>query len=617
MFRPSHFKPKNLKICTFDIETDYPDNPEDVILIGFYDGEKYYEFDNFDSFLGQSLKSKYYNNAIYAHNGGRFDFKFLLDSLSNYNYDYEILDVGGSILNIRIPFHKIVKTNGEIRFKYNINYRDSYALLKDSLHKITHSFKVPHRKKEANFFKPDEKDYIDKYKNWELFREYLEYDTIGLYEAIRHFEDIIHRYNGNIKLTIASTSINIFKNNYLKTNIFPINKNIQIGEMLGKPVILNIEDEIRNNYVGGRTEIFKRSGENLFYYDVNSLYPWVMHENKFPISNPVFATAEQITKNDVGFFQCNISYPECPHGIPLLPKKIFGKHYNKLIYPVGKWSGLYHSDMIKYAIKEGYDIEVLYGFIFDYEYLFKDFVNDMYSLRKENESYKLIFKYILNSLYGKFAQKRTTKQIIRVLDEDLFNLYQDVKPYIDELGLYEIEKIIDSNHIIPSISNTVTQMSQLEIYTWYKKAGFDVYNTDTDSFVTHKKMAHSKRLGDIKLEYEIEEAIFLFPKFYYFNGFDVEENKPVAIKKMKGFSKGIDNITYKDFFNALHYSDYSAFDLEYIDLWGYKESLRRKKQFMKYGLKRKSIKSDYNKRYVMEDNINTQPIRIENEIIIG
>ena len=132
MFRPSHFKSKNLKICTFDIETDYPDNPEDVILIGFYDGEKYYEFDNFDSFLGQSLKSKYYNHAIYAHNGGRFDFKFLLDSLSNYNYDYEILDVGGSILNIRIPFHKIVKTNGEIRFKYNINYRDSYALLKDS-----------------------------------------------------------------------------------------------------------------------------------------------------------------------------------------------------------------------------------------------------------------------------------------------------------------------------------------------------------------------------------------------------------------------------------------------------------------------------------------------------
>lgn len=616
MLSPTNFKSKNLKFATFDIETDYPDNPEDVLLIGFFNGKDYIEFNNFDTFLGETLKSKYFNYKIYAHNGGRFDFKFLLDTLINYDYEFEILDVNGSIINISVPFHKIIKNN-EIKYKYHIEYRDSYALLKDSLSKITNSFKVKHTKKDVNFFKPDEDNYLDKFNNWNLFKEYLKYDTIGLYESISHFEDILHSYNGNIKLTIASTSMSLFKNNYLNTFIYPINKNIEIGNLLGKKIILNIEDEIRKNYVGGRTEIFKREGDNLYYYDVNSLYPFVMSDNVFPISNPVFMLEDQITKKDKGFFQCKISYPKCKHGIPLLPKKIFGKNYNKLIYPVGEWTGLYHSDMIDYARKEGYDIEIEYGFIFDYDYLFKDFVKEMYSLRKENESYNLIFKYILNSLYGKFAQKRTTKQIIKILDNETFKKYESIKPYIDELGLYEIEKTIDSNHIIPSISNTVTQLAQLEIYKWYKKANFNIYNTDTDSFVTEKKLSHSKKLGDIKLEYEIENAIFLFPKFYCFNGYDVEKNKPVTIKKMKGFSKGIDKITYQDFFNALHFNDFKAFSLEYIDLWGFKESLNRKKQFMKYGIKKKSIKSDYNKRYVKNDNINTEPIRIHNEIIIG
>jgi len=617
MLRPTYYKPKNIKMCTFDIETDYPDNPETILIIGFFNGEKYFEFNNMDAFLGEALKSKYFNHTIYAHNGGRFDFKYLLETLHHYDYDFDILDVSGNILNIRVPFQLYKTKNGSILPKYNINFTDSFMLLKDSLHKITHSFKVDHRKKEVNFFKKNESNYTDKFDNWSLFKEYLEYDTIGLYEAIRHFEEIIHRYDGNIKLTIASTSLSIFKNRFLKTIIYPINKSIKIGSYLGKDTIINIEDEIRKNYVGGRTEIFKRYGEYLYYYDVNSLYPWVMHENPYPISNPIFVLGDQITKNDIGFYQCKISYPECKHGIPLLPKKIFGKNFNKLIYPVGEWTGLYDSKMIEYAKKEGYDIEIEYGFIFDYEYIFKDFIKEFYSLRKENESYNLIFKYMLNSLYGKWAQKRENTQIVKITNSDLFKKYKEVKSYIDDLDLFEVTQDIDSNHIIPSISNRVTQLSQLEIYKWYKKADFDIYNSDTDSFVTSKKLPHSKKLGDIKLEYEIDRGIFLFPKFYCFEGFDVKNQKHVTIKTMKGYSKGRELINYKDFHNGLFNSDFSAFDIEYVDLWGFKESLRRKHNFLNYGIKKKSIKSDYNKRIVLNDNINTQPIRINNEIILA
>lgn len=616
MLRPTYYSPKNIKACTFDIETDYPDNPEDILLIGFFNGKRYFEFDNMDAFLGEALKSKYFNHSIYAHNGGRFDFKFLLETLHKYDYDFDILDVNGNILNIRVPFQYYKTKKGKLLSKYSINFTDSFMLLKDSLHKITHSFQVPHRKKEVNFFKKDEPNYIDKFDNWKLFKEYLRYDAIGLYEAIRHFEEIIHRYDGNIKLTIASTAMSIFKNRFLNTVVFPVNKNIKIGSYLGKDVIINIEDEIRKNYVGGRTEIFKRYGEYLYYYDVNSLYPFVMYDNPFPISNPIFVLGNQVTKNDIGFFQCKISYPECKHGIPLLPKKIFNGKFNKLIYPVGEWSGLYDSKMIEYARKEGYDIEIEYGFIFDYEYIFRDFITEFYDLRKENDSYNLIFKYMLNSLYGKWAQKRENTQIVKMTNTDLFSKYKEVKSYIDELDLFEVTSEIDSAHIIPSISNRVTQLSQLELYKWFKKADFDIYNCDTDSLVTSKKLPHSKRLGDIKLEYEIDRGIFLFPKFYCFEGYDLKNKEHTTVKTMKGYNKGRDAITYNDFNKALFKKDYSAFDLEYTDLWGFKESLRRRKNFLNYGLKTKSIKSDYNKRVVLSNNISTEPIEICNEIIV-
>lgn len=613
MLKPSFYKAKDIKLCTFDIETDYPDNPEDILIIGFYNGKKYFEFDNMDAFLGEALKAKYFNHYIYAHNGGRFDFKFLLETLHKYDYDFiDILDVNGSILNIRVPFQHYKNKNGTVLPKYNINFTDSLMLLKDSLHKITHSFKVPHRKKELNFFKKDEPKYIDKFKNWDLFTEYLQYDTIGLYEAIRHFETIIHKYDGNIKLTIASTSMSIFKNRFLDTVIYPVNKTIKVqGDKL-----LNIEDEIRNNYVGGRTEIFKRYGEKLYYYDVNSLYPFVMYDNPYPVSNPIYVTGEQISKNDIGFFQCDIKYNECLHGIPLLPKKITNGGFNKLVYPLGSWSGLYDSEMIKYAINEGYEIDIKYGFIFDHEYIFKDFITEFYKLRKENPSYNLIFKYMLNSLYGKWAQKRENTQIVKIKNPEFFKKYKEVKSYIDELDLFEVTSEINSPHIIPSISNRVTQLSQLELYKWFKKADFDIYNCDTDSLVTSKKLPHSAELGDIKLEYTIDEAIFLFPKFYCFNGYDVKNKENVTIKTMKGYNKGRDNIEYSDFEKALFNKDYKPFDLEYTDLWGFKESLRRKNKFLNYGLKKKSIKSDYNKRIVLKDNINTLPLTINNDTVI-
>lgn len=51
--------------------------------------------------------------------------------------------------------------------------------------------------------------------------------------------------------------------------------------------------DINISYTGGSTDMFKPHGSNLFRYDVNSLYPFVM--SKFP--KPV---------GDIQFFEVNI-----------------------------------------------------------------------------------------------------------------------------------------------------------------------------------------------------------------------------------------------------------------------------------------------------------------------
>lgn len=43
---------------------------------------------------------------------------------------------------------------------------------------------------------------------------------------------------------------------------------------------------IRRAYFGGRTYVFQPYGEDLYYYDVNSLYPYIMKEYPMPASKP-------------------------------------------------------------------------------------------------------------------------------------------------------------------------------------------------------------------------------------------------------------------------------------------------------------------------------------------
>lgn len=99
----------------------------------------------------------------------------------------------------------------------------------------------------------------------EEFKEYSLQDSYCLYECIQKLQEMyLLDYNVDITtiLSTSTLSMKIFRKKLLKVNI-PILKRID-------------NDFIRQGYLGGATDYYRLKAENIYYYDVNSLYPFAL-----------------------------------------------------------------------------------------------------------------------------------------------------------------------------------------------------------------------------------------------------------------------------------------------------------------------------------------------------
>ncbi|MFW6377229.1 MAG: DNA polymerase [bacterium] len=347
------------------------------------------------------------------------------------------------------------------------------------------------------------------------------------------FQQGVNDIGGEVKLTSASTSLNIFRKSFQKFKL------VQEHYLLDKDK-KQVKDFIFNAYYGGRTEVFRR-GElyNLNYYDINSLYPSVML-NPLPNPNTVFIPDEVSEKNIICYEGVTYCYVQAPDdlNIPLLPYK--DKNTGKLIFPLGQWYGHYNNIELREAIKLGYKItpyeQILYKKTFT---PFKSFITNLYEKRlyykSINSSMEMITKLIMNSLYGKFAQRKNTNVDIKVLNsltqqdyEDilLYNTHYDVK---EDIAIKTQEEEFNGVHSFPILSSYITSLARLKLY-WYLSQ-YDVVYCDTDSIVTYDTLESSKELGEMKYEGHILKAEFFKPKMYYM------EKSEYTDVKIKGVSK--------------------------------------------------------------------------------
>jgi len=167
----------------------------------------------------------------------------------------------------------------------------------------------------------------------------------------------------------------------------------------------NISRDIRLGYTGGSTDMFIPVGENIHVYDVNSLYPFVMKQYPYPVGAPTYFEGNILLTDPIafGFFYVDILTPDN------LLHPILQIHYKtesgvRTISPLGSFSGWFFSEELYNAQKFGYKFIIKRGYLFEKEYIFKDYVEDIYNLRlnyPKTDPMNYTAKILLNSLYGK------------------------------------------------------------------------------------------------------------------------------------------------------------------------------------------------------------------------
>ena len=196
------------------------------------------------------------------------------------------------------------------------------------------------------------------------------------------------------------------------------------------------------------------------------------------------------------------------------------------------------SEEMNNALKFGYKFKILRGYLFDKEYIFTEYINDLYKIKKahnkDNPMY-LISKLLMNSLYGRFRMDYRFYDHAIIDNNELFDLIDNYsisevldlnnnKSLISYLYDKKIESINSDNtinnkyNISISIASAITASSRVHMSQFKSiNNNYNLYYSDTDSIYIDKpldKSFISDELGKIKLEYIFNEAVFLAPKVY-------------------------------------------------------------------------------------------------------
>lgn len=480
------------KIITSDIEAN---NWINLSMVGLFDGENYFIFSSIKKYLDHLVTKKYHNYKVYFHNGGRYDFLFLLESLFELGTLKFIQKVGGFIA---IFFES---KNG-----IKLSFIDSYALLPKSLDTLIKDFGITDYQKIEVDFNVKHK-FTDK-----VLREHLKNDCYSLYYILEKF----YNQEGFLTLTISSYAMKIFLSKFFNGVIWNVSE--------------STDKYFRDNfYKGGRVEVYKGYGKNLYYYDINSLYPSVMIED-MPLECPI--QTNKFMSDKIGFYEVEFLQDTYFLISPISIKTKTGNYYVN-----AKKGEIYSliSNEILYLKKKNIKLKIISGYYFQRKAkIFLNYVNHYYNIKKnsKNETDRQIAKLMLNSLYGKFGQK-LTGDVIEIRDTE--NVKYDFITYDAYNDLVLVHKDFNVKIKGVYISAYITSLARIKHLELMEKVGFEsIYYVDTDSIVTSKKIKTSDKLGAFKLEAEIREGVFITAKTY---GYIDKNNNEVT--HYKGFTKNV------------------------------------------------------------------------------
>ena len=366
---------KKRTIAVIDCETD-PFKRGRIpapFIWGFYNGETYEEFTNFNEVPSTKLLKDMRDTSelipylqsqdiiVYAHNGGKFDYHFLLPHLEPFS---EITIIAGRLAKFKI---------GQCEF------RDSYNL-----------FPVPMSAWQKQPFDYDLMERAERYKpdNWYKIRDYLYSDCVSLYDMTMKFIE-----RSGIVITQASASMKEWQ---------------AMTQEKAPKSDQYFYEKFHNFYYGGRTECFGSGLIDYQFYvvDINSAYPFAMlHSHPFSLEYVETDGNIGLSREDWGpcFFHVRA---RSRGAFPLRDKD------KSLYFPV--------TDIIQDYFITGWellaaletntvsDVRIIKSYRFLELRDFKDFIHGLYDQRRiakaaGDKATDLLAKLAMNSLYGKFA----------------------------------------------------------------------------------------------------------------------------------------------------------------------------------------------------------------------
>lgn len=472
-------KKQQIKIAVIDFETDpflFGRVPK-PFAAGFYNGEIYREFwgDNCAEYLVNFISTLETKHIIYAHNGGKFDFFYLLPWLSN-------------------PLKLINGRIAKAGFIGGHELRDSYSIMPIPL--------KAYQKDEIDYA-CFERDKREKHKADIL--HYLAKDCEYLYSLVLAFNE---RFGS--KLTIGGTAIGKLR----ELHPFPAGNELH-------------DAKFRPFYFGGRVQCFETGIINGKFkiFDVNSMYPDRMKNCIHPVGRG-YASPPNPKLTAEGNLRGFSERPYFAH-IRAKNRGAFCQRLKTgLSFEISDGEFFTTSHEIKTAIKYGLaDIkQVICAFVPQQLISFGEYV-DKYSdekikAKKSGDKIAEIFsKLLLNSAYGKFAQNPDNYYDYKIIGDigelsreewaewDLFETHGD----------YQIwrKKSNAKSYFDVATAASITGASRAKLLEGLALSKRPIY-CDTDSIICEEFLGetHDSILGAWKCEGEADRLAIAGKKLY-------------------------------------------------------------------------------------------------------
>ena len=385
-------------------------------------------------FLNRFLRMKG-NNVLFFHNLS-FDGSFIIDFLLREGYVHTT--VKDSDMHTR-EFKTSISQMGQwyyIKIKWNhtlLEIRNSLKLMPSSLANIGKSFGTKHQKLTMEYT-GDRAAYCE---ISEQEQKYIKNDVLVLKEALEMMFDAGHN-----KLTIGSCCLSEFKSGYTRQDY-----NITFPDLREDPLhydfcgFFNMWEYVHKSYSGGWCYVNPRYAHRTItygkVYDVNSLYPSMMHSvsgNYYPYGMGQYCKGKPPDKLDntpgIYYFvrvRCRFSLKEgCFPWLHIRGDAHYKGNENLYTSDIrykGKYYRYYYDDngnicdtkhefvftktdwILFRETYNAYDLEILdHVWFYARPGMFDKYIDKYAEMKKTSKGFRRkLSKLFLNNLYGKFA----------------------------------------------------------------------------------------------------------------------------------------------------------------------------------------------------------------------